>query len=111
MIGISEYSTAYLTATGSQLIENSCYYLMGMSIPVSRVNNPAASLFKIHQSDENIYVEGNEPISQLEIFSLTGTVISKSKTNNISTDNLLSGVYVLSIKGVSSTSNVKFLKK
>ena len=33
MIGLSEYSTANLTDTGLQLVENAIYYLLGMPIP------------------------------------------------------------------------------
>ncbi len=34
MIGISEYSTATLTTTATQLIENTVYYILGMGIPL-----------------------------------------------------------------------------
>ena len=33
MLGVSEYSTANLTQTGLQLVENAIYYLLGMTIP------------------------------------------------------------------------------
>ena len=34
MIGLSEYSTATLTATATQLIENTVYYILGMGVPL-----------------------------------------------------------------------------
>ncbi len=34
MIGISEYSTATLTTTATQLIENTVYYILGMGVPL-----------------------------------------------------------------------------
>ena len=33
MIGVSEYSTAYLTNEGKQLIENAILYLLGIQMP------------------------------------------------------------------------------
>ncbi len=33
MIGLSEYSTAYLTTTATQLVENSVYYILGLDVP------------------------------------------------------------------------------
>ncbi len=33
MLGVSEYSTAQLTDTGLQLIENCIYYLLGLPMP------------------------------------------------------------------------------
>ena len=35
MIGVSEYSTAYLTHAGKRLIENAICYLLGMTIPTN----------------------------------------------------------------------------
>ena len=33
MIGLSEYSTAYLTQDGLRLVENAVYYLLGKTTP------------------------------------------------------------------------------
>ena len=35
MIGVSEYSTAYLTTDGKQLVENAILYQLGIDIPTN----------------------------------------------------------------------------
>ena len=39
MIGVSEYSTLYLTADAKHLIENAILYLLGLDIPTETIKN------------------------------------------------------------------------
>lgn len=49
MIGVSEYSTAALTATATQLIENAVYYILGMSVP----STVPVRFYSVNISDNN----------------------------------------------------------
>lgn len=98
MIGLSEYSTANLTATATQLIENSCYYLMGMSVPASSTN--AQSLeFKIKQDQNSITIISNETIEQLDLYSISGVKLASGIGNQINTNNITQGAYIIKVSG------------
>jgi len=112
MIGLSEYSIANLTATATQLIENSCYYLLGMSVPVTAIKeSKAASQYKIIQTSTNISVDTNEEIKGLELYTITGNKIATSNNKTISTANLAQGVYILHIIGQTKNYYSKILIK
>ncbi len=44
MIGLSEYSTAYLTQDGTRLVENAVYYLFGKTTPDRTTNNVSPTM-------------------------------------------------------------------
>ncbi len=44
MIGLSEYSTAYLTQDGTRLVENAVYYLLGKTTPDRTTNNVSPTM-------------------------------------------------------------------
>ncbi len=57
VIGVSEYSTADLTDTGLQLIENAVYYLLGLPMPV-RDNTTGVECIRLQQPAEKIMHNG-----------------------------------------------------
>lgn len=62
-IGVSEYSTTKLSALGTQLIKDACYYLMGMEIPLGVENEIVSSKkssFKKYWKDNQIVVCNDE---------------------------------------------------
>lgn len=71
MIGVSEYSTAYLTHAGKRLIENAICYLLGMAIPTHTehisATKPIASKY-IHNGQ--IYIRINQ-----QLYTITGQKI------------------------------------
>jgi len=112
MIGVSESSTANLTATATQLIENSCYYLLGISIPATTIKeSKTGSQFKIIQTATSIYVDTNEEINGLELYSATGSKITTSNSKTISTANLAQGVYIINVKTKLQNNYIKIIKK
>jgi hypothetical protein len=96
MIGVSEHSTANLTPTATQLIENACYYLMGMSIPNSISEVEGDSLI-VRQSDGQISVEGVE-VAMLTLFGITGRQIMSNDKLLLITTGISRGVYILSVR-------------
>lgn len=110
-IGLSEYSTANLTATATQLIENSCYYLMGMSPPTTACSNTKALDFCIVQSENNILVKSNETITKLELISIAGTKVASSQSNSISNNGIATGIYILKINTGNKSTFTKLMIK
>lgn len=109
MIGVSESSTANLTATATKLIENSCYYLLGMSIPTS-VKGVKASDFQLLQKEQEIEVKTDISIKGLTLFSASGVKVATSGTNTISTASLPKGIYILMIQTNSGLISFKISK-
>lgn len=62
MIGVSEYSTAYLTDDGKRLIENALLYLLGIDRPqgISNIQYPISN-FKFIE-DGRLYIQAGEQI-------------------------------------------------
>lgn len=63
MIGVSEYSTAYLTQQGKQLIENAILYLLGIKMPTgveSIVNRQSLNRKFIH--DGQLFIQLGETV-------------------------------------------------
>lgn len=110
MIGLSEYSTAHLTPNATQLIANSCYYLLGLTIPSSIDTAGSVANYKLRQSAYALQVDSEQAIDGLEIYSVMGHRYISTKGNIISTSNLQKGVYILRIKGVNSDQYIKFVK-
>ena len=96
MIGLSEYSSANLTPAATQLVENSCYYLMGMNIPNS-IGNLENDALVIRQSDGQISVEGVE-VSALALFNIAGEQIANSGKATLTISGMGRGVYILSVR-------------
>lgn len=99
IMGISEYSTANLTDNATQLIENSCYYLLGIDIPTSVTETSSASDFKVNQYGNEISVDSDATIESLSLYTVSGSEVSKTKSSSIPTVGLENGVYILLIKG------------
>ncbi|MDR3704899.1 MAG: T9SS type A sorting domain-containing protein [Paludibacteraceae bacterium] len=97
MIGVSEYSTAYLTNTATQLIENACYYLMGMDIPTTTVNKVENSDIKLIQQGSTLIVKSDAGIKSIQLISVSGIVLAKASGNAISVANLPTGAYIAQI--------------
>lgn len=109
MIGLSEFSTAYLTDEATQLISNSCYYLTGQEIALpNSISSVTANQFKIIQSDDQLKIDTAETIMKLEIIGLGGKLVSSTNTSSIYTANLSNGVYLLR---VTTGNNKVFVQK
>lgn len=57
MIGVSEYSTSYLTAQGKQLIENAIRYLLGMDFPEGIENLSSENIYHKYIQNGKLYIE------------------------------------------------------
>ncbi len=114
MIGLSEYSTANLTETATQLIENSCYYLMGIPIPTN-ICKPKAeqNTYKLsRQGSDLVVISGENKINKITIISISGNVIkSAQNTNIISISDIPTGIYLVQLIDENNKGNVlKFIK-
>jgi hypothetical protein len=68
MIGVSEYSTAYLTQEGKQLIENAILYLTGVNMPTGMEQTEnSQSLNHKFIYDGQLYIQ-----SGTQVYDLTG---------------------------------------
>ncbi len=72
MIGLSEYSTAYLNENGLRLVENAIYYLLGMPTPVQH-----------NTATDNIERNSNEPNGHKIFLNGNILIIRNGKTYNV----------------------------
>ena len=97
MIGVSEYSTAYLTETAVGLIENACNYLLGI--------NPSTALEPVAENEYIVRIEGNQitvdggNVRQLRLYHLSGQTAGSSMSGILPTSGLQHGIYILQING------------
>lgn len=71
MIGVSEYSTAYLTHAGKRLIENAICYLLGMAIPTHTEHiNAEQPIARKYIHNGQIYIAINN-----QLYTITGQKI------------------------------------
>ena len=74
MIGISEYSTAYLTHAGKRLIENAICYLLGITIPTNTEHiNAEQTIASKYIHNGQIYIAINN-----QLYTITGQKIQQS---------------------------------
>lgn len=98
MMGMSEYSLPYLTANAIQLIENSCYYLLGMDVPLNVNEKEKTPDYHLIQTKDEIKVQVASSIVGLELINISGQTVLSTKENYISVSNIDAGIYVLRIK-------------
>lgn len=99
MIGLSEYSTAYLTDAALQLIDNACSYLLGMEI-ISSSNNISKGAGLI-QTAEALTAK-TEGIRLMRLINTAGTVVVQVAGNTIATTALPAGLYIVETEGQST---------
>ncbi len=109
VMGLSEYSTANLNYKGLQLIENACYYLLGMDVPTSVADASSSSDFKINQTGNTISIDADVTIESLSLYGVSGIEIAKSKSNTISTTGIPNGVYIILIESNNQTFSKKLI--
>lgn len=89
-IGISEASTANLTAEALSLITNACTYLLDNSTPVSETDGDADAL-----TFENGHIRSSaDNVQYITIYTLTGNQCLLSHQNEVRIDFLPSGNYI-----------------
>ena len=113
MIGVSEYSTENLTPTATQLIENACYYLLGIDIPTKIFSKAVLAGCKIVQQSDILSVTSEHNIESIQIYAITGSLLFQSKGNNeIDIGMLPKGIYLVNVVDENGyTISRKFLKK
>lgn len=114
MIGVSEASTANLTPTATQLIENSCYYLMDMDILTdAKATKASSSDIKLIQQGSTLVVESELKIKSIQLINISGILIAKSYgENTLSMEGLPMGVYIAQITDeAGNVSSKKLIKK
>lgn len=97
IMGLSEYSMTYLTPTATQLIENACYYLMGLTVKTEEKNEIAKPHVRLIQTDSEIYVETSCKVKSLELYHISGLKVCTSNNSQIPISGLLKGVYLLHV--------------
>lgn len=110
MIGVSESSTANLTSTATQLIENSCYYLLGMDVPTVVDNSVLSSNAAISYVQTSYSIEinkGVDKVAGLMLYGVSGCQVKRSNTTVVSTFGCKPGVYVLQIEKKNGTNEFK----
>ncbi|MDR1699055.1 MAG: right-handed parallel beta-helix repeat-containing protein [Prevotellaceae bacterium] len=108
MIGLSEYSTEYLTPTATQLIENACYYLMGVDIP-SDINDVKSDQLIVKQENGQISIEGIDNVVSLTLYNITGRQIANSHSAILPIPNISRGVYILTVRTADSVISRKIV--
>lgn len=111
MLGVSEYSTANLTSNATKLIENACYYLLGMTVP-GDVKLSTSKKVTYIQTENEIIIQTPETISSMKLFNTSGITLKNCKnTNRITISDLPKGVYLLRIDlSDYQTKTIKFIK-
>lgn len=110
MMGISEYSTAYLTNPALQVIENACCYLLGMDIPsYTALPQPEQDQWQIRTMPGMIEVQGENDVQALRLYSITGQTIAETYGAQLHLPSMVSGAYLLEIRsndGISTMSKL-----
>lgn len=95
MIGISEYSTIYLTNSALQLIDNACRHLLGLD-PSTSISDIVPSACTIRQTGNLIEVLGAD-IRSLSLYNLSGQLLHSAIGSTLSHSTLPCGIYLLRI--------------
>lgn len=99
MMGISEYSTAYLTNPALQVIENACCYLLGMDIPsYTALPQPEQDQWQIRTMPGMIEVQGKNDVQALRLYSITGQTIAETYGVQLHLPSMTPGAYLLEIR-------------
>lgn len=110
MMGISEYSTAYLTNPALQVIENACCYLLGMDIPsYTALPQPKQDQWQIRTMPGMIEVQGENDVQALRLYSIAGQTIAETHGAQLHLPSMVSGAYLLEIRsndGISTMSKL-----
>ncbi len=93
MIGVSEYSTANLTADGLKLIDNACCYLLGLLNNSTTAIENIESIPQLWQTANEIGIVSDIDVL-LRLYSITGQCV-KTGINTLPIQNLPAGVYIL----------------
>ena len=62
MIGVSEYSTTYLTDQGKRLIENAILYLLGVRMPEGLAPHPTTVTYHKYIQDGKLYIQAGSTL-------------------------------------------------
>lgn len=108
MIGVSEYSTANLSADGVTLITNACHYLLG-SEPYSTALNATESDLSIRRTPTSITARAQHEIVRMKLISPSGMVAAQTAGNTINTSTLPKGVYILSVRTINGIKTLKIV--
>lgn len=95
MIGLSEYSTAYLTDAALQLLNNACSYMLGIDF-TSNTDYPKEDITLV-QTASSLSVNAKD-IRLLRLISTTGQVVCQTTGNSLSTTSLPAGIYIVEIQ-------------
>lgn len=95
MIGLSEYSTANLTANALTLIDNACRYLLGLEIASAVTETEATSSVVYQLVDGRLLLPSARTAT---LYSLTGQALRTTSFGIIETNALKSGIYLLQVE-------------
>lgn len=110
MMGISEYSTAYLTNPALQVIENACCYLLGMDIPsYTALPQPEQDQWQIRTMPGMIEVQGENDVQALLLYSITGQTIAETRGAQLHLPSMTPGAYLLEIRSDNGISTISKL--
>ena len=62
MIGVSEYSTAYLTDEAKKLIENAILYLLGIEMPTGLTNHQSQITNHKYIQDGQLFIQTGDMV-------------------------------------------------
>ena len=62
MIGVSEYSTVYLTDDAKQLIENAILYLLGIEMPTGLTNHQSQITNRKYIQNGQLFIQTGDRI-------------------------------------------------
>ncbi len=109
MLGVSEYSTENLSADALTLINNACYYLLGVAISTS-LESPAAPV-TLRYGNASITADSELKVLGMTLYDATGAQVAATKGNTLSTSPLHRGVYVLMVTTDMATTSAKVFIK
>lgn len=99
MMGISEYSTAYLTSQALQVIENACCYLLDMNIPpYTALSQQEQDEWMIRIKPGMVEVQGRSDVQALLLYSITGQTIARTHGAYLHVPSITPGAYLLVIQ-------------
>lgn len=120
--GWSQSFTQYYDIKGSLMIRpkfgTKKDLIQAIHEPITRNKNSFENSFILYPNPTqgNITIESIEPIQQLSIYSIQGTLVESIETKAIkeytyNTSNLEDGIYIVKINSISGTVSKKFMKE
>ena len=86
-------------------------YEANVTLPSLGLETKSAVTTNVHAADNRIYVSNVKSSTQVEVYSMTGSLVKSLKTESDTNFDLKTGVYIVNAKSAEGTKSVKVIVK